>query len=379
MFKSCKGFLLGLFMMVILMSMPVFAADTPIKVTVNNVELSMDVSPIIKQGRIFVPLRSIFEATGATVKWDPAKQQIIGNKGSRVIVLYLNNTRANTDTGDILLDAAPMLFNNRVMVPARFVAESLGYIINWDHDTRTVDVSNEPSIDSLEFEDGTEYVGDMIDNKPNGQGSYTWLGGDTYVGEWKDGLSDGKGTMYHASGDVYVGEWRNGLRNGQGSYTWVDGTNYTGEYKDNLCDGQGTFTAASGIKTTGTWSNDYYVPTQNVANTTTNISNAYSTPWTLYSNDGKIFIGEISSNKFDTNNIWNTYGTYGSKYSTKSIWNTYGTYGSKYSNESAFNKFASSPPVIYDNTGTFIGYLTINQFKNKAYTIVKLESLFGIN
>ncbi len=60
----------------------------------------------------------------------------------------------------------------------------------------------------------------------------------------------------------------------------------------------------------------------------------------LYSNDGKEFLGCFSCGKYDSNSIWNKYGTYGSKYSAVSIWNKYGTYGGKYSNKSPCNKYA---------------------------------------
>ena len=33
-----------------------------------------------------------------------------------------------------------------------------------------------------------KYVGEFKDNKPNGQGTWTYYNGDKYVGEWKDGV-----------------------------------------------------------------------------------------------------------------------------------------------------------------------------------------------
>lgn len=96
-------------------------------------------------------------------------------------------------------------------------------------------------------------------------------------------------------------------------------------------------------------------------------------PWHLYSNDGKVYLGKLTTNQYDANGVWNTYGSYGSKYSQTSIWNEYGTYGSQYSSESAFNEYASKPPQIVDNYGNFVGYLTENQFKLYGYTIVEIR------
>ncbi|MNI66459.1 hypothetical protein D3C73_1220220 [compost metagenome] len=79
----------------------------------------------------------------------------------------------------------------------------------------------------------------------------------------------------------------------------------------------------------------------------------------LYSNDGKTFLGNISTNTYAADSIFNEYGIYGSKYSATSISNEYSIYGGPYSDESAFNKFATKPPILVYN-GQTIGYVTIN-------------------
>ncbi len=104
----------------------------------------------------------------------------------------------------------------------------------------------------------------------------------------------------------------------------------------------------------------------------------FNFPLHLYSYDGKVYLGKLVTNKYDSDSIWNSYGTYGSKYSTESIWNEYGTYGGKYSNESAFNKYATEPPKIVDNNGNLVGYLTTNQYTNYGYTIEQIRQ-FLIN
>ena len=54
--------------------------------------------------------------------------------------------------------------------------------------------------------------------------------------------------------------------------------------------------------------------------------------------DDGTFLGTLNENTYDSNSIYNEYGTYGSKYSAKSILNQYGNYGSDYSALSPFNK-----------------------------------------
>lgn len=86
----------------------------------------------------------------------------------------------------------------------------------------------------------------------------------------------------------------------------------------------------------------------------------YIEPLKLYSSDGT-YLGDLSTNRFALDSIYNEFGTYGSKFASKSIWNEFGTYGSQFSNKSAFNSYAYDPPMIYSGND-FVGRLTINSF-----------------
>ena len=50
------------------------------KLTDNGFEFEMDVAPLIKDGRTFVPVRFVSEHLGATVDWKPETQQVIITK-----------------------------------------------------------------------------------------------------------------------------------------------------------------------------------------------------------------------------------------------------------------------------------------------------------
>jgi len=89
---------------------------------------------------------------------------------------------------------------------------------------------------------------------------------------------------------------------------------------------------------------------------------------TLHLYGGKnndVYLGCLNCDKYNSNSIWNAYGTYGSKYNSNSIWNAYGTYGSKYNSYSPWNAYSSDPPVVVDKEGNFCGYFTVNAYKDK--------------
>lgn len=80
----------------------------------------------------------------------------------------------------------------------------------------------------------------------------------------------------------------------------------------------------------------------------------------LVAADGQ-YLGQLSSNRYQSDSITNEYGIYGSKYSSTSIYNKYGQYGSPYAPFSAFNPYTNTPPIIYLR-GVKIGVLTTNDY-----------------
>ena len=60
--------------------------------------------------------------------------------------------------------------------------------------------------------------------------TYIFPNGDKYVGEYMDEKRHGKGTFTSTKGDKYVGDFRYGFFNGKGTYTWGEGDNIGDKY-----------------------------------------------------------------------------------------------------------------------------------------------------
>jgi len=74
------------------------------------------------------------------------------------------------------------------------------------------------------------------------------------------------------------------------------------------------------------------------------------------------YIGNYSTNQYDSNSISNSYGQYGSSYGTNSVNNNYSQYGSPYSSKSATNRYATDTPKLYDQNGSYKGKLSSNSY-----------------
>ena len=115
----------------------------PIEVFVDGTEVVADVSPVLRDGRTFLPLRAITEALGAEVHWDAANQQITLSRGTQRAVLTINNTTVTYQDGSTsTLDVAPFIQDARTMVPVRFVSEFTGSQVHWDAESQTVTITS---------------------------------------------------------------------------------------------------------------------------------------------------------------------------------------------------------------------------------------------
>lgn len=94
--------------------------------------------------------------------------------------------------------------------------------------------------------------------------------------------------------------------------------------------------------------------------------------------NGSKYLGLVTTNKYKSKSIANSYGEYGSKYQ-ETIFNKFGDYGSKYSSKSCFNKHASDPPAILYRSGKdlyIVGYLTSNTYHVGDYAVPNVDPVY---
>eukprot|EP00729_Bicosta_minor_P003068 gene3068-30004_t len=77
---------------------------------------------------------------------------------------------------------------------------------------------------------GSSYVGDHVNGRMEGKGTYIFPNGTRYEGEMNDGELHGKGTLYFPTGGAYSATWKHGKAIGpqpsRGEYSFKDGLRY---------------------------------------------------------------------------------------------------------------------------------------------------------
>lgn len=116
-------------------------AEEEIKVFVNGSAVEFDQPPIIYNDRTLVPMRAIFEELRLTVQWFEEEQRVTAFDGEVNITMLIGKPYIYLDDEEFEIDTAPMIVNDRTLVPLRAIGESLNGDVEWDGELRTVTIT----------------------------------------------------------------------------------------------------------------------------------------------------------------------------------------------------------------------------------------------
>ncbi len=102
---------------------------------------SNDVAPIIKNERTMLPARFVAESLGAKVEWNEEAKTVTITKDKTVIVITIGSDKATVNGKEVALDSPAFIENNRTYTPIRFISENLGAEVEWDEETRKVTIT----------------------------------------------------------------------------------------------------------------------------------------------------------------------------------------------------------------------------------------------
>ena len=125
----------------LLTATPISAVDSTISVTVDGTAVDFpDQKPIIRNDRTLVPIRFIAESLGYDVEWDSIENAAVIDDGR--VKLWIGTDKAELDGELVTLDTSSVLVNDRTMVPLRAVAETLDCTVDWLAKTKTVQITS---------------------------------------------------------------------------------------------------------------------------------------------------------------------------------------------------------------------------------------------
>lgn len=120
--------------------------------TINGTKTAIDAEgtvPVIVNDRTLMPVRAFVEGIGGSVEWDGDARKVTLTYEDRTIELVIDSTDATLNGNAKELDTAPVIINDRTMLPIRFIAESFGFVVSWDGETKTVTVEDALKIENV--------------------------------------------------------------------------------------------------------------------------------------------------------------------------------------------------------------------------------------
>lgn len=133
-----------------------------LSIHVNGEPLFTDAPVLIEEGRILVPIRHLVDALQGTVQWleDTNEAQITSALGDVMVfrpdhpVMWFNDV-------EYRMDVTPVVFNERIYIPLRHAAQFLHAEVEWNEQTSSVYVvSRDPYL--LEAEDTIKSVSERF-------------------------------------------------------------------------------------------------------------------------------------------------------------------------------------------------------------------------
>ncbi len=107
----------------------------------QDIDPGYNTVPVIKDGTAFVPIRAIVEALGGKIDWNAAEQKATLTVNNTTVVLTIGSLTAAVNNNPKELNNAPFISSTgRTMLPLRFIAENLGFTVNWDQASQTITI-----------------------------------------------------------------------------------------------------------------------------------------------------------------------------------------------------------------------------------------------
>lgn len=127
------------------MLMPSVFANGDIEVYLDGSKIGFDQPPIIYNDRTMVPMRAIFEALGLTVQWFEEDKRVTAYNNDIKMTMYIGDDKITLNKKAYKTDTAPIIIENRTLVPLRAISELLNSKVEWDGENRVVTIDTSTS------------------------------------------------------------------------------------------------------------------------------------------------------------------------------------------------------------------------------------------
>ncbi len=113
-----------------------------VQLVIDGQVINPEVPAQLVNNRVMVPVRAVAETMGLSVDYNQRDKVVYLTKGDTRIQLEVDKHSVIISNSKALwLDQTPMVIDDRVMVPVRVVSETFGAQVAWDDKSKTVSIT----------------------------------------------------------------------------------------------------------------------------------------------------------------------------------------------------------------------------------------------
>ncbi|GAC1306479.1 MAG: hypothetical protein NVSMB19_18670 [Vulcanimicrobiaceae bacterium] len=119
---------------------PILFNDHHVYARPDRLKQGRVLTAIVRNNTILVPLRSMFEQTGATVAFDPSTRTVDVSKPGADVKVTVGKAWVVINGDERPLDVPPIVYKGAILVPLRVISEGMGAFVQWVPEKRLVSV-----------------------------------------------------------------------------------------------------------------------------------------------------------------------------------------------------------------------------------------------
>lgn len=108
--------------------------------------------PYVVNGNTMIPIRALIEGLGGTVDWDKELNGARATMRDISITMPIGSEYATVNGKSVKMTTPAVITNGKTMIPVRFVAENLGYDVEWIPEGQYVVIKNSNRMDIVGYD-----------------------------------------------------------------------------------------------------------------------------------------------------------------------------------------------------------------------------------
>jgi len=129
----------------------------------------------VVNGRLYAPIRAVGEKIEAQVSWDKATKTATLIKDKKVIKLTLGSKILKVNNEQLQMDVSLLLENGSIFLPIRYIGDALGGSTYWDKSARLANLYSDPYgvygvtvyVQPLFYKDGFKLLDEAVNKVKN--------------------------------------------------------------------------------------------------------------------------------------------------------------------------------------------------------------------